>query len=241
MRSHALRLVAATAVAGAFLSGGCASGGSSASGPASRQEAAQSRAATPGGRAGASASQPARQQLLGRQVGVIAAGLARQKIMYRQGPGLRDCSGMFHRVLLGLQKHYPGATLPSARTHRTTRQLARWYHQRGVLRRPSSARQSDHYIRPGTVMFFGRPGAARLATGKLLEPRGIVHMGVVVDVKKDAAGRVVEYGLFHGRSTGKPAAITRYHKRDHRRYPPYGNGAQPWVAFAPILGAVSTD
>jgi hypothetical protein len=180
---------------------------------------------------------------VGQQVNRIAHSLSRQKIMYRQGPGLRDCSGIFHRVLNGLRTQYggmDGVTLPTAASHRTTRQLARWYFERGALQFTATPRTDDRHIAPGTVMFFGRPGT----TAKDLNPkamfgsRGIAHMGVVVDIKRDAAGRVTSYGLFHGRRTGKVAAITRYHKRDHARYPAYGNGSQPWVAYASIIPSV---
>ena len=174
---------------------------------------------------------------IARQVKGIAQNLTRQKIMYRQGPGLRDCSGIFHRVLNGLRPQHAGVTLPSASTHRTTRQLARWYFDQGALRITKNPRGDDRHIAPGTVLFFGRPGTKKndLKPAALFGARGIVHMGVVVDIQTDASGRVASYGLFHGRRTGKPAAITRYHKRDHARYPAYGNGSQPWVAYAPII------
>lgn len=45
----------------------------------------------------------------------------------------------------------------------------------------------------------------------------IEHVGVVVSVDRDTSGEISGYSLFHGRSPGKPAGITDYHRRDVAR------------------------
>lgn len=236
----------------ASLLAACASGGGVESGAASggrpglkSQSAGGSKAFTSGARQNAVRSRRAGggPRISGDIVNAVrlsAAQLERQRIMYRQGPGLQDCSGIFHQVLRDLKKRLPwvaGVALPDPGTYRSTRQLGRWYHQQGELQLVRNAANQGQLITPGMVLFYGRPRARYSATNPnaLFEPGGIVHMGIVVDVTRDAAGRVTEYGLFHGRSTGKYAKTTRYHKRTHPRYPPFGNGNEPWVAFAPVI------
>lgn len=173
-----------------------------------------------------------------RQVMEIAIALERQKIGYNT-EDLSDCSGVFHRVLMNLQREYPTITLPKPTTHRSTRKLARWYHERGSLEVVRSAADEDDAIRPGVVLFYGQRGKRYddATPEELFEiGSGIAHMGVVVGVER-VDGRVLGYSLFHGRRTGTDASITRYHRRAPSRanHPPYGNGDEHWVAYSPIL------
>ena len=182
-----------------------------------------------------------RSQDLVKQVRQIARNLEARRIMYNgDGRKLEDCSGIFHQVLIEIARDCPGVEMPVPSAYRSTRDLARWYRERGdfiVIRNP--ARASD-LIRPGAVLFYGQSGRnyTNVSTGDLLRRgTGIEHMGVVMTVDKDAAGRVTSYRLFHGRSSGKIAKTTNYHRLvpSRKSYPPYGNGSQPLVAVAPAV------
>ncbi|MCI5136917.1 MAG: hypothetical protein D3922_00540, partial [Candidatus Electrothrix sp. AR1] len=62
----------------------------------------------------------------------VVTALEKESLLYRTGP-LTDCSGIFHRVLLGLKHRCPAKDFPSVEKHRDSRELARWYHERGKL------------------------------------------------------------------------------------------------------------
>ncbi|MCI5220384.1 MAG: hypothetical protein D3914_14630 [Candidatus Electrothrix sp. LOE2] len=125
--------------------------------------------------------------------------------------------------------------------YRDSRDLARWYYERGQLQLIENAEESTELLKPGAVLFFGRNGSEYrdFSVDDLLTPRkGIAHLGVVVKVHKNDNGQVVHYELFHGhgRKGETPASITDWHKRTPTRtdYPPFGNGRQQWVAIARI-------
>lgn len=167
--------------------------------------------------------------------------LESRSILYGIGP-LSDCSGIFHRVLLGVKRRCPDHAYPSPKHYRDSRDLARWYHEQGELILIRNALERPDLIRPGMVFFFGRGGVRyRNFTVKGLLSRrvGIHHVGVVTRVHKDRSGKVISYELFHGHGRrGRTAAsITRWHKRTPTRagYPPFGNGREQLVAAARLV------
>lgn len=184
---------------------------------------------------------------LAEPVRTIAAQLEAEQYAY-DAANIADCSGMFHRVLRAMKGLCPNHPYPNAYTslrslkYRDTRSLARWYHEQGKLVLIDSLKTLDmaRLIKPGAVLFYGYEGQPYrdITLPQLFQPgTGINHMGVVVAVEKDAAGRLTHYHLFHGRNPAYPAGITRYHYLSPTRatYPPLGNGRQPWVAFAPLI------
>ena len=168
----------------------------------------------------------------------VVTALENKSLLYATGP-LTDCSGIFHRVLLGLKHRCPAKDFPSVEKHRDSRALARWYHERGKLQLIKNAVESTDLLKPGVVLFFGKNGFTYedfSADDLLLPQKGIDHIGVVVKVHRNESGQVLNYDLFHGHgSKGKtPASITNWHKQTPSRagYPPLGNGRQQWVAIA---------
>ncbi|MCI5124194.1 MAG: hypothetical protein D3925_06890 [Candidatus Electrothrix sp. AR5] len=168
----------------------------------------------------------------------VVTALEKKSLLYATGP-LTDCSGIFHRVLLGLKHRCPAKDFPSVEKHRDSRELARWYHERGKLQLITNAVKSTDLLKPGVVLFFGKNGFTYkdFSIDDLLVPqKGIAHLGVVVKVHRDESGQVLHYELFHGhgRKGKTPASITDWHKRTPSRvgYPPLGNGRQQWVAIA---------
>jgi hypothetical protein len=168
----------------------------------------------------------------------VVTALERKSLLYATKP-LTDCSGIFHRVLLGLKYRCPAKDFPSVEKHRDSRALARWYHERGKLQLIKNAVKSTDLLKPGVVLFFGKNGFAYndFSVEDLLMPqKGIAHLGVVVKVHRNKSGQVLNYELFHGhgRKGKTPASITNWHKRTPSRagYPPLGNGRQQWVAIA---------
>ena len=166
-----------------------------------------------------------------QQLNLVTQEIQNKKILYSQSAVKADCSGIFHRVLDGLSQQCSCFSRPDYQHHRSTRQLANWYHQQGKLHRIDDALTAQHLIRVGMIMFYGQsnkvykkvPLADFFKSGK-----GITHMGIVVDVKRNSKGEVEFYSLFHGRSTGKLAKTTKYHNRKMK----YGNGKQRWIAYA---------
>ncbi len=166
----------------------------------------------------------------------IAEGFERQNIMYDTTP-LSDCSGMFHRLLRAFDEGCGGYSLPQPESCRDSRDVARWYQEKGLFTRVRDELGQVDWIKPGAVMFYGHSGKSYEAAADLDEIlREVEHVGVVVSVERDATGDLTRYRLFHGRSPGKPAGITDYHLRvparpEHR---PFGNWDQQWVGVAPL-------
>ncbi|MCW5203623.1 hypothetical protein VU12_11880, partial [Desulfobulbus sp. US4] len=167
--------------------------------------------------------------------------LESRSILYGIGP-LSDCSGIFHRVLLGMKRRCPDHAYPLPKQYRDSRNIARWYHEQGELILIRNALERPDLIRPGMVFFFGRAGVVykKFTVKSLLTRRnGIRHVGVVTRVHKDKSGKVISYELFHGHGRrGKTAAsITRWHRRTPTKagYPPFGNGCEQLVAAARLV------
>ncbi|MCI4670600.1 MAG: hypothetical protein MRZ79_20870 [Bacteroidia bacterium] len=167
----------------------------------------------------------------------VAERLQAQNLMYNVKP-FSDCSGIFHRVLDSLDRRCPSHAFPSPKTHRDSRSIGKWYDERDGFVKITNPEEQWAYIKPGAVMFYvsGSVDPKTVSREALFKPGGIRHIGVVVDVEKDSKGVVKKYTLFHGRTTGKPAAKTNYHTRKPSRtsYPAYGNGRDHWIGVAPI-------
>lgn len=168
----------------------------------------------------------------------IATHLTEQALDYNVEP-FSDCSGIFHRVLDSLKLSCKEPAYPS-KEYRSSRDLARWYHERGTLNLVHDPIGMAEKIEPGAVLFYGGRGAewgAEFSVTDITSAGGINHVGVVTAVQKDADGIVQSYHLFHGLRPGKTAQITTYHSRSPSRdtYPAYGNGGEPWLAVAPIV------
>lgn len=167
----------------------------------------------------------------------IASAFESQRILYGAQP-LSDCSGIFHRLLRAVKAECGDYHCPAVREYRDSRALARWYQEKGELQMIGDSLASADLIKPGAVLFYGRRGepAEGFGYGDL---EGLInHVGVVVEVERDEDGIVSNYHLFHGRRPGKVAGISRWHNREpsHDEYPPYGNGTEQWIAFAPLIG-----
>ncbi len=167
--------------------------------------------------------------------------LEARSILYGIGP-LSDCSGILHRVLMGMKKRCPGHEYPSLSLYRDSRDIARWYHEQGELILIKNAVAQSDLIRPGMVLFYGRTGVKykNASVKTLLSSRhGINHVGVVVRIYKDRRKKVAGYELFHGhgRRGRTKASVTSWHKLRPTRasYPPFGNGRQQLVAVARIV------
>lgn len=178
---------------------------------------------------------------LGKVLFEYASNLDAQKIPYTQQRELfQDCSGMFLRMIDSLKQNCPEFAYPDRNVSRQSRELAKWYSEQGnFIRIKDPIAAADTLLKPGTVMFFGRPGAKQTDTLAMddlwTREKGVFHMGIVVNVERDDEG-VKNIHMFHGRTSGKPAAITKYHPRKPSRgNPPYGNGSEEWVAAAPII------
>lgn len=163
-------------------------------------------------------------------VPAVVASTARQlsasRIAYRSQP-MSDCSGMFHRVLSTLERRCEDVLGPTPDEARSSDAIARWYDARGELVRVSTPEAADPFLVPGAIVFFAPPSAKYAH-----DLDRVHHVGVVVDVQRDAEGRVQSYRIFHGRQPGLNAAITDHHTRTDR--PALGNGPDALVAIAAV-------
>lgn len=155
---------------------------------------------------------------------------------------LEDCSGIFHRVKNYFASKCDAYQYPDVSTTRDTRALAAWFHKQENLVIVKDPAQQRNLIKPGTVMFFGISGKIYndLGVERVLAPRPkhiIMHVGIVTDTELDDAGNVKRYTMFHGRSDGKIASSTYYHKLDPPRagFPKLGNWNQQLVAMASLM------
>ena len=189
---------------------------------------------------------------IGEKIKPIAESLI--GVPYSQELG-NDCSGMFHKALAKMQSLCTNHTTPSMSEARTTRDLAKWYHEKGELILVDDVEQMAELIKPGVVVFFGHNrkryenftaedlygkrdangNPARDENGVAI--KGIVeHMGIVVDTVREE-GVLTNYHMFHGRYFGKPSAITTWHVRAKKpTHPPFGNGNQQLIAVARLIG-----
>jgi hypothetical protein len=161
-----------------------------------------------------------------------------QQIPYSSA-AMADCSGIFLRVLDSLKQFCPNQAYPNPARYRSSRDLAKWYHEQGRLQLIANPLEHTDQLRAGMVLFYGQRKSlgGKQSLENLIGAGGINHLGLVLGVQKDEQGEIINYALFHGLRPGKPAAITRFHYRkpSQQKYPPFGNGTEPWVAAAPIF------
>ncbi len=160
----------------------------------------------------------------------LAQNMENKNLIYSGNPeDFRDCSGIFHRIIRKLKEKFPGIDIPQPK-YRSSRDIARWYNNKARLIPVTNALLQDNLIKPGSVMFYGHNKKHYNYVDKKTVIRQTEHLGIVMEVTKNDKNQVESYRLFHGRSKGKPAAITNFHKR--KSYPPLGNGAQQWIGMA---------
>lgn len=150
---------------------------------------------------------------------------------------LKDCSGVFHRLLSIIKTKYPDCIGPEITEARDSRSIARWYQANNSFHVIHNAMEQRHLIRPGAVLFFGAPGkyyrSSTLSQMNTLD--GVIrHIGVVTEVYKDDEGNVTGYVMMHGRRPGVFAQRTYKHKITPPRpgYPVLGNWNQQLVGLA---------
>ena len=76
----------------------------------------------------------------------------------------------------------------------------------------------------------------------------INHMGTVTTVERDASGNVVRFEMYHGRSKGKPGAVTKHHywswpavyTSRGKAYPSFGYWKQRLVGISTIVPTIAT-
>lgn len=154
-----------------------------------------------------------------------------------------DCSGMFHKVLDDFRDECPNIILPEINEARSSRNIAKWYHDYGNLKIIRDPKESGFLIKPGMVMFYGYGSQAGKYNRKKLDintmiirGKGVNHVAIVTSVEmKD--GVVESYEIFHGRNPKRPAGVTSSRRiYPHRpNTPVYGNGPEPWLAIAEVL------
>ena len=171
----------------------------------------------------------------GAIAGEVAAALE-DSVLYYDRSNLADVSGIFHRVIRGFRSQLPIFEYPTL-DYRASVDIARWYLEREKLTFVDDVLEKRQLIKPGAVMFYGKPAKKySKPDSSLIESRDIFHVGVVVSVEKDEAGNVVSYGLFHAQRMGKYARVTDWHKVDaNDRFPDLGMGQAPWIAIAPLV------
>lgn len=180
-----------------------------------------------------------------KELTAFAEQLEAKKIMYTQTPAsaLADCSGIFFRMVDFVHSKCGDHLYPDMTKTRDSRSLAKWYHDNNNLVLVQDPMKTRNLIRPGSVMFYGRPNEkySNLTIERMAGTPGkrgsIFHIGVVTEVHKDEQGNVTGYVLMHGKSTGKAAGRTHYHKVEPPRigYPILGSWNQQWVAIANIM------
>ncbi|RMG81418.1 MAG: hypothetical protein D6714_12995 [Bacteroidetes bacterium] len=181
---------------------------------------------------------------LGLQLTLFAENMEKQQVMYdnKNPENLADCSGIFHRVVRFVADQCDQYDYPDPAVARDSRSLARWYNDHNNLIFITDAAAQRAVIKPGAVLFFGGSGKkyANPAQDQVLAPypAGIIeHIGVVTEVKRDAAGKVTGYVMFHGRRPGVFAQRSHYHSLKPPRlgFPPLGNWNQQLVAVGYVM------
>lgn len=219
---------------------------------------AATTAVTPAPPAGGGDDLPERtlsENKIGTQLIYISESITAQQLPYIVGgPALQDCSGIFLRITDSLKARIPALadkskyTFPNANQHRSSRGIARWYHEHGNLHIVEDGKAEANRIRPGSVMFFANTDQKYsnmnidlLAGPPSGVPKGVImHIATVVSVVKDDAGNVIKYTMMHGRNTKNPASPSGGNcdcgattGKQHEKFP-FGNWNQQWVAVANI-------
>ena len=152
---------------------------------------------------------------------------------------MQDCSGIFFKLIEQFaKKRCSEYKYPSPNSERPARMIAKWYHDNNNFSFIEDVMQSRNLIKPGTVLFYGKPGESyhNMTVDRMTGPSGkIHHIGVVTDVEKDAQGNVIRYVLYHGQTYGKTAGRTHNHTAkggSRQNYPVFGFGSEQLVAIS---------
>lgn len=190
-------------------------------------------------------------QKISLELEAIAKSLEAQKLEYIASKG-QDCSGIFHRIKDSLQVRIPALSqnnnyqYPAFSSIRSSRQIADWYWKNNNLLIVEDAVASKNSIRPGSVLFFGKPNKrySNMTIEQLTDKNNnytsngfIMHVAVVTTVKTDENNNVMEYTMMHGRNPGLPASRSGSKEVQSTRtpnLPPFGNWSQQLVAIANI-------
>ena len=180
----------------------------------------------------------------------IARSIEKQKLAYDKSLG-QDCSGIFHRIKDSIQVRLPALAgseyqYPTFKSVRSSRQIADWYYRNNNLLIVEDPMASRNSIRPGSVMFFGKPDKKfKNMTIEQLTDRDnqftsngyIMHIAVVTSVQTDENDNVIAYTMMHGRNKEHPASRSGSKIVQSTRttgLPAFGNWSQQWVAVANI-------
>lgn len=183
-------------------------------------------------------------------LGTISTNLEAKRLSY-DSKQLQDCSGIYHQLKDSIQSRIPvlaGAEYiyPPVTSVRSSRQIADWYHTNNnltIIENPVASRNS---IRPGTVMFYGRPNkkysnmTIEMLTDKsnnYTRNGAIMHIAVVTEVQTDENGDVINYTIMHGRNSRVHASRSgskEVQSRNTKGLPAFGNWTQQWLAIANI-------
>lgn len=189
---------------------------------------------------------------IGEILSNIAENMEKKKLAYISSKA-QDCSGIFHQLKDSLQNRLPtlagGSSYqyPEYKNIRSSRQIADWYHKNGNLLIVEDPMASRNSIRPGSVMFYGKPNKKfKNMTIESLTDKdnnytsngAIMHIAVVTNVRTDEDGNVLEYTIMHGRNKRVHASRSGSKEVQSTRtkgLPPFGNWSQQWVAVANIM------
>lgn len=190
---------------------------------------------------------------IGQVLTTIAENLEAKKLAYISSK-MQDCSGIYHQIKDLLQDKLPSLAkssgkyeYPSAATTRNTRQIADWFFKRGNLLIVQDAVASRNSIRPGSVMFYAKPGRKYQnididmltdRNNNYTSNAAIMHIAVVTAVTTDAEGNIKDYTIMHGRNSRNHASRTGSKEVQSTRtkgLPAFGNWSQQWVAMANIV------
>ena len=150
----------------------------------------------------------------------------------------QDCSGIYYRLVDEFaKKKCNGYQYPDPKAARPARMIAKWYYDQKNFAIVNDPMVSRNMIKPGAVMFYGAPGKKynNATIDRLATQGGIFHVGVVTSVTRDDGGNVIQYTMFHGRSTGTTAGRTHYHSvrgPSNLGQPILGVGSQEWVGIS---------
>jgi len=182
---------------------------------------------------------------------IISKNLEDKRLAYVSSLG-QDCSGIFHQIKDSLQLYLPALSgkgdykYPVYKKDRSSRQVADWYWQNNNLLIVEDPIASKNSIRPGSVMFFGKPNQKykNMTIEQLTDKNNnytsngaIMHVAIVTSVRLDENGNVVDYTMMHGRNPGIHASRSGSKEIQSTRtkgLPPFGNWSQQWVAVANI-------
>lgn len=189
---------------------------------------------------------------IGEILSNIAENMEKKKLAYVSSKA-QDCSGIYHQLKDSLQKRLPALAgsgsyqYPEYKNIRSSRQIADWYHKNGNLLIVEDPLASRNSIRPGSVMFYGKPNKKfkDMTIESLTDKNNnytnngaIMHIAVVTSVRTDEDGNVLEYTIMHGRNKRVHASRSGSKEVQSKRtkgLPAFGNWSQQWVAVANIM------